>query len=268
MFTSRNQQTMTGKQTGAYDVLTATSANVGTLVATNAIVTCNLSAVAFSGYCITDSLTTTNSMRAASATAVSTLNANMASYLPLAGGNVSGDVVVDGTLYASNVNAIAGYTSTYAYETHSSNLVINNSGTGPALVVTQSQTGPLGAQPVAQFFNGAGTAALVIDNNGNVAVNKPTAGYELDVSGVVCATSFVGDGMGLTGVSSVTVSDSVTTTSSTVAASSTAVKLAYDTAVAKIERAGGTFTGPVYSEEGLIVLSNTGKTNANRLAFG
>ena len=267
MFTSRNQQTMTGQQTGAYDVLTATSANVGTLVATNAIVTCNLSAVAFSGYCITDSHTTTNSMRAASATAVSTLNANMASYLPLSGGNVSGNVNVGGTLYASNVNAIAGYTSTYAYETHSSNLVINNSGTGPALVVTQSQTGPLGAQPVAQFFNGAGTAALVIDNNGNVGVNKPTAGYELDVSGVVCATSFVGDGTGLTGVSSVTVSDSLTSTSSTQAASSKAVKDVYDTAVGRMPRGGGTFSGQVFSADGLILLSNTGKTNSNRLAF-
>ena len=232
MFTSRNQQTMTGQQTGAYDVLTATSANVGTLVATNAIVTCNLSAVAFSGYCITDSLTTTNSMRAASATAVSTLNTNMASYLPLAGGNVSGNVNVGGTLYASNVNAIAGYTSTYAYETHSSNLVINNSGTGPALVVTQSQTGPLGAQPVAQFFNGAGTAALVIDNNGNVGVNKQSAGFELDVSGVVAA-------VGLSGC----ITDSTSTTSSSLAASATAVKSAYDLASAAVPSSGGVVSG-------------------------
>ena len=149
-------------------------------------------ASSMSGSCITSSLTSGSANVAASAVAVSTLNANMASYLPLAGGTIAGNVVVGGTLYASNVNAIAGYTSTYAYENHSSNLVINNAGTGPALLVTQSETGPMGAQPVAQFFNGAGTAALVIDNNGNVGVNRPTALAELDVSGVIAAFGLSG----------------------------------------------------------------------------
>ena len=123
----------------------------------------------------------------------------MSSYLPTSGGSVSGNLNVGGTLYASNVSALAGYMSVYAIENHTSNLVINNAGTGPALLVTQSETGPMGAQPVAQFFNGTGTAALVIDNNGNVGVNKPTASAELDVSGAVHATSFVGvgfDGVG------------------------------------------------------------------------
>ena len=198
MYNTRNQPTMSGQQTGAYDALSVTNLSVSGNVAVSGLSVLS----SLGGSCITDSLTTTSSTRAASATAVSTLNSNMTSYLPLAGGNVSGNVIVGGTLYASNVNAIAGYTSTYAYETHSSNLVIENAGTGPALVVTQSQTGPLGAQPVAQFFNGAGTAALVIDNNGNVGVNKATAAAELDVSGAVHATSFVGDGSGLTGLAS------------------------------------------------------------------
>ena len=87
-----------------------------------------------------------------------------------------------------------------SYETHSSNIVIDNVGTGPALKVTQTEGGPLGSQPVAEFYNGLGVAALFIDNNGNVAVNQPTASAELDVSGVCKATSFQGNGSGLTGI--------------------------------------------------------------------
>lgn len=46
---------------------------------------------------------------------------------------------------------------------------------------------------MAQFYNGAGTAALIIDNNGNVGVNKSSASTELDVSGCVnCSTLCVG----------------------------------------------------------------------------
>ena len=228
MFLNRATPTLSGQQTGSYNTLTATALTV----TGDATVGGNVYASSMSGSCITSSLTSGSANVAASAVAVSTLNANMASYLPLAGGTIAGNVVVGRTLYASNVNAIAGYTSTYAYENHSSKLVINNAGTGPALLVTQSETGPMGAQPVAHFFNGAGTAALVIDNNGNVGVNRPTASAELDVSGVVAA-------VGLSGC----ISDSVTTTSSTVAASATAVKSAYDLASAAVPSTGGAVSG-------------------------
>ena len=119
-----------------------------------------------------------------------------------------------------------------AFETNSSNLWINNGGTGPALRVTQVENGPLGAQPVAEFYNGAGTAALVIDNAGNLAVNKPTAGFELDVSGVVCA-------VGLSGC----ITDSTSMTSSIVAASATAFKSAYALANAAVPSSGGYVSG-------------------------
>jgi len=88
-----------------------------------------------------------------------------------------------------------------AEEVVSSNLVVTNYGTGPALSVTQSETGVLGPQAVATFTAGS-NVGLVVTSSGNVAVGKGTAAYALDVSGAVSATSFVGSGALLTGISS------------------------------------------------------------------
>ena len=70
-----------------------------------------------------------------------------------------------------------------AYESHSSNLVITNLGTGPALSVTQTESGS--AQPVAAFYAGIGATnpAVLINSTGQVAIEKPTASCSLDVSG-------------------------------------------------------------------------------------
>ena len=99
--------------------------------------------------------------------------------------NVRGDLTVIGTLWASNVTVLGSVETVHAYETHTSNIVINNRGTGPALTVTQTESG---LQNVAEFYNGAGVPALIIDNAGNLAVNMAmpnggTSGAELDVSG-------------------------------------------------------------------------------------
>lgn len=58
-----------------------------------------------------------------------------------------------------------------AYETHSSNLVINNQGTGPALSVTQTEST---AQPVAAFYAGS-NLALMVTSAGQVGIGKPSA---------------------------------------------------------------------------------------------
>ena len=85
-------------------------------------------------------------------------------------------------LYASNVAVLGSVETVNAYETHTSNVVIANQGTGPALQVSQSEYGPLGPQPVATFTAGS-NVALVIDNVGHVAVGKASAACTLDVSG-------------------------------------------------------------------------------------
>lgn len=97
---------------------------------------------------------------------------------------VSGALTVQGTLYASNVSVLGTTQIINAYETHSSNVVITNYGTGPGLTVTQAETT---AQPVAAFYAGIGSAnaALLVNNAGQVAIGKNTAAYALDVSGSV-----------------------------------------------------------------------------------
>ena len=202
MFINRNLPTLSGQQTGAFDAMTTSALTVtgNASVAGLAIMS------SLGGACITDSLTTYSSTRAASAAAVATLNASLSSsmsaYMPLAGGNISGPLAVNGMLYASNISVLGSFETVRAYETHSSNVVIDSLGTGPALRVVQSEGGALGAQPVAEFYN-SGDPALIIDWTGAVAINRPTAGYELDVSGVVHASGgFVGNGSGLTGLAS------------------------------------------------------------------
>jgi len=141
---------------------------------------------------ISDSLVLASSTTAASAAAVSNC---WAGCVHTSGG------VVSGTLGVSNLNVLGNFMTVNATEVVSSNLNVVNYGTGPALSVTQSETGVFGAQPVATFVAGS-NVGLVVTNSGGVAVGKSTASYALDVSGVVSATSFVGSGALLTGISS------------------------------------------------------------------
>ena len=121
--------------------------------------------------------------------------------------DVSGGIRVTGTFTASNVNVLGGLAimggieTVNVYETHSSNVVINNMGTGPALVVTQAEGGLLGAQSVASFSAGI-NMALLIDNAGRVMVGKSAsaANVALDVSGhaavsgqVTCSNMMAGN---------------------------------------------------------------------------
>lgn len=106
---------------------------------------------------------------------------------------VSGALTVQGTLYASNVSVLGTTEIVNAYETHSSNVVITNYGTGPGLTVTQVETT---SQPVAAFYAGIGAAnpALLVNNLGQVAIGKPTAAYALDVSGNVNVSGLISTG--------------------------------------------------------------------------
>ena len=228
MNNNRATPTLTGVQTGAFDQVKATSL----AIYGDGLVTGTLTASAFGGACITSALNSASTTTAASAAALSNVYASMANALTSAGGTITGGLTVIGQLNASNVSVLGSYEVVRAFETHSSNVVIDNAGTGPALRVTQAEGGPLGAQPVAEFYNGTGTAALMIDNAGNVAVNKPTAGFELDVSGTINAVGLCG-----------CITDSHVTTNSTWAASATAVKDAYALANAAVPSSGGFVSG-------------------------
>ena len=136
---NRNMPTLSGQQTGAFDAMTTSALTV----TGNASVAGLAVLSSLSGGCITDSLVTYSSTRAASAAAVATLNASLSSsmsaYLPLTGGNISGALAVNGMLYASNISVLGSFETVRAYETHSSNVVIDSLGTGPALRVTQTE---------------------------------------------------------------------------------------------------------------------------------
>ena len=149
-----------------------------------------LSAPAFAGGCISDSLTSSSSSTCASAAALSNVSAVALAALPKAGGAIAGSLTVLGTLVTSNLAVVGAIEVVSAYETHSSNVVIANAGTGPALVVTQT-----GSQPVAAFYAGptGSNVALLVDGSGNVGIGKssPLSGFALDVSGSLRATNVI-----------------------------------------------------------------------------
>lgn len=103
-----------------------------------------LTAHSLSG-CVSDSSTTSNGTLAASLTALSNVTSALATTtsnvsnvnivanaaLPKTGGIVTGDLTIKGTFYASNVSVLGTTEIVNAYETHSSNVVISNSNTGP-----------------------------------------------------------------------------------------------------------------------------------------
>lgn len=106
--------------------------------------------------------------------------------------DVSGSARITGNVwfYGSNFTV-------YNQELFSSNVVINNYGTGPALSVTQLETT---SQPLASFKAGA-VQSLWLDPSGNVAIGKSTPGTQLDVSGNVRVVQKLGVGMLPTGTS-------------------------------------------------------------------
>ena len=110
------------------------------------------------------------------------------SSLQTSGGSIAGSLAINGTLYASNVTVLGGLDVVNAYQTYSSNVTIANQGTGPALVVSQVEYGPLGAQPVAKFVNGSNVALFVASTGAvGVGTSNVTSNAALTVAGNVAA---------------------------------------------------------------------------------
>lgn len=95
--------------------------------------------------------------------------------------HVAGNTLIGGNLTASNLYILGGITTINAFDFESSNLFVNNAGTGPAFQVTQQQN-IVGAQPVANFLAGT-TQALYISSSGNVAIGTTASIRTLNVQG-------------------------------------------------------------------------------------
>jgi len=98
---------------------------------------------------------------------------DIAAFLPLAGGNISGDLTIAGSLTAHG-----NFTVLDTLVTVTSALSVLNTGTGPALVVRQT-----GSQPIAQFYDNESGPALYIANDGKVGIGSETPDTNLFVTG-------------------------------------------------------------------------------------
>jgi len=104
--------------------------------------------------------------------------------------HVMGDTRIEGNL---TVNGTQTIVNTNVGTTEQ--LLITNDGTGPALVINQT-----GAQPVLDVQDD-GVSVLKIIDGGNVGMGTTLPQQKLHVVGTIQATSFVGDGSLLTGIS-------------------------------------------------------------------
>ena len=148
------------------------------------------------------------------------LNANTATatYLGVGGANVNpttplnvkGNASIQGSLTVTNNFTVQGTITTINSQIiESSNIIINNAGTGPGIRVTQS-----GAQDVAVFADEAG-AILTIADSGMVTVGgtgSATLPIKLNVNGCLSASTLTG-----------CISDTITGSNPSIAASSYSV---------------------------------------------
>ena len=104
--------------------------------------------------------------------------------------HVVGDTRIEGNLIVNGTQTIY---NTFVGTTEQ--LIVTNDGTGPALVINQT-----GAQPVLDVQDD-GVSVMKIIDGGNVGFGTTNPQQKLHVVGTVKATSFVGDGSLLTGIS-------------------------------------------------------------------
>ena len=112
--------------------------------------------------------------------------------------NVKGDASIEGSLTVSQNFHVHGTTTTINNSIiESSNIVVNNSGTGPGISVTQT-----GAQDIANFSDEAGSIFKIADSGlitmTGTGINKLSITGNTISTGSITANSFSGDGSALT----------------------------------------------------------------------
>ena len=108
-------------------------------------------------------------------------------FLPVSGGSITGNLVVQGSL-----TALGNATFANTIFTTTSALSVINTGPGPALYVFQSA----GTSDVASFYDGDGVEVLHVGNanpggNGFVGINESFPAVELSVRGAISASKTI-----------------------------------------------------------------------------
>lgn len=121
----------------------------------------------------------------------SNVQAQLDARLPLTGGTLSGSLTVQqnaavqGTLNASNLNVLGTATTINSVVTQNSNVsIINQSGQGPALYVSQSGVGLQSS--IAEFYDpevSTTVPVFKVAEGGNIGISTATPAYALDVVG-------------------------------------------------------------------------------------
>ena len=132
--------------------------------------------------------------------------------LPQTGGTITGGLVVQqnatvqGTLTASNVNVLGTTTTINSIVTQNSNVsIINQTGTGPALYVSQTGVGLQYA--IAEFYDpdvSSTVPVFKIAEGGSVGIGTIFPITALHVNGIVTASSFNGNASSATSASTAT----------------------------------------------------------------
>ena len=187
----------------------------------------------------------------ATATYLGVGGANISPSTPL---NVKGDAKITGSLIVTNNFTVQGTATTINSQIiESSNIVINNAGTGPGIYVKQT-----GAQDIADFLDESGSIFKIADS-GLITIGGTGSGSltnKVSITGNLAASGL-----------NTCITDSTSTTSSTLAASATAVKSAYDLANAALPKAGGILTGGLQLNEHQISLGSSQNIDNNIIAF-
>jgi predicted RNA-binding protein associated with RNAse of E/G family len=89
---------------------------------------------------------------------------------------ISGSTTISGTLTASNLAILGDTVVLNTITSNTEQLVIQNAGTGPALMVTQN-----GAQPVARFVDAESGVALLIADTGKIGIGTDAPSVSLDI---------------------------------------------------------------------------------------
>jgi cytochrome oxidase Cu insertion factor (SCO1/SenC/PrrC family) len=120
--------------------------------------------------------------------------------------HVQGDIFSTGRITASNISIIGELTTVNMTTSNTEQLVVQNSGTGPALKVTQTTV-----DTVAQFYRNNANIVMHLDSSGNVGIGTTVPGKTLSVQGDLSVSGTItGGGLAASATTDTTNANNIT----------------------------------------------------------